>query len=256
MKIYVFKFKSLVRIIAIAVIAVALLITVLAINPRVAEVFNGTREIPIYYVDTDEKKASLTFDCAWGADDIPQIIEVLKKENVKATFFIVGQWAEKFPDSVKLIASEGHDVANHSYSHLRMDALDSSRIRNEIDNCGKALSEISGKKIELFRPPYGSYNDSTLAIAKELGYYTIQWDVDSLDWKPDISKEDITSRVLQKIRNGSVILFHNDTQHTADLLPSIISSIKKQGYSLVPVSQLIIRDNYDIDYDGKQKRKE
>lgn len=219
-------------------------------------VFSENRELPIYSVKQSEKVVSVTFDNAWGAGDIPDIINSLEKENVKATFFMVGQWAEKYPEVVKLISENGHDIANHSYSHLKMGSIDMKRMKYEIAECGKKLNEITGKEVELFRAPYGDYNDSVINAAKELGYYTIQWDVDSLDWKPDISREEILNRVLKKVRPGSIILFHNDTPHTAKLLPQIIQAIKKEGYRFVPVSELILRENFIIDFEGRQREKE
>jgi polysaccharide deacetylase family sporulation protein PdaB len=256
MMIRVFNFKRY-RVYILAFLAAVILLAALGIfSPKTASVFSDSRKIPIYSVETNEKKASITFDCAWGADDIPQILEILRNENVKASFFIVGQWAEKYPDMVKSIAADGHDIANHSYSHLRMGALDRSRIISEISNCGRKLEELTGRKVDLFRPPYGDYSNNVVSAAKDLGYYTIQWSVDSLDWKPELSGEEIVERVTGRIEPGSIILFHNDTRQTAKVLPDIISAIKKKGYSFVPVSNLIIREDYDIDYTGKQlKRK-
>jgi polysaccharide deacetylase family sporulation protein PdaB len=216
-------------------------------------VFSGEKDIPIYSVDTDKKLTSITFDCAWGADDIPDILKALKEADVKATFFIVGQWAEKYPEKVKMIARDGHDVANHSYSHLRMGGLDGSRTAYEIKKCGEVLESISGTKCDLFRAPYGEYSNALLAEAKRQGFYTIQWDVDSLDWRPGISMEEITQRIHTKIRPGSILLFHNDTAHTAKLLPSILSSLKSSGYEFAPVSKLILREHYQIDDEGRQK---
>jgi len=244
------------RVFILALLVAAILLAALGIlSPKAVGVFSGGRKIPIYSVGTDEKKASITFDCAWGADDIPQILEILRNEDVKASFFIVGQWAEKYPDMVKAIAEDGHDIANHSYSHLRMGALDRSRIISEISNCGRKLEELTGRKVELFRPPYGDYSNNVVSVAEDLGYYTIQWSVDSLDWKPELSGEEIVERVTGRIEPGSIILFHNDTRQTVKVLPGIISSLKKQGYKLVPVSELIIRDNYEIDYTGRQSKR-
>jgi len=257
MFIYVIKAKSLVKLCIVFVIGIiALSIATAALSSDAVTAFLPKKDLPIYSVDTPENKVAITFDCAWGADDIPDILQTLKKENIKATFFIVGQWAEKYPQAVKQIAQEGHDVANHSYSHLRMGAIDSSRIKSEIVKCNEVLSQISGNKIELFRAPYGDYNNEVIRTANELKQYTIQWDVDSLDWKPDISQAEITERVIQRARNGSIILFHNDTAHTAKILPLIISSIKKKGLGFSPVSQLILREKYYIDFEGRQKPKE
>ncbi len=168
---------------------------------------------------------------------------------------MVGQWAEKFPDTVKMISNEGHDIGNHSYSHLRMGAINRDRVRQEISLCSDKLKEITGNKIDLFRAPYGDYNNDILGIAKSLGYYTIQWDVDSLDWKPGISEDEIMSRIVTKVRHGSIILFHNDTPYTAKILPEIISALKNNGYGFLPVSGMIFRENYFMDFDGKQKSK-
>lgn len=144
-------------------------------------VFNSEKHLPIYSVETD--KIAITFDCAWGASDIPTILEILKKENVRASFFMVGQWAEKFPDSVKLIAKEGHDVANHGYSHLKMSTIGKEKCKSEIELCNKKLEVISGVKVKLFRPPYGDYNNLVVDTCNELGCYPIQWNVEVLDTK-------------------------------------------------------------------------
>lgn len=256
MKIYVITAKSCMKLAGAFLLVVAVFMAfTFVVFQYDNSVFQSKRELPIYYVDTQEKKASITFDCAWGADDIPVILNTLKQENVKATFFFVGQWAEKYPDAVRMIANDGHDIANHSYSHLRMGVLDRAKISREITQCGKSLSEISGKEVNLFRPPYGDYNDSVITTARGLGYYPIQWDVDSLDWKPGISKSEIMNRIIGKVGNGSIILFHNDTAHTASILPAIITSLKKQGFTLVAVSELIHKGDYIMEEDGRQKAK-
>lgn len=238
----------------IPILLVILAIIIGITGKEMIGVFSESKELPIYSVDTIENKVALTFDCAWGAEDIPDILRVLKKENIKATFFIVGQWAEKFPQTVKLIAAEGHDIGNHSYSHLRMGSLDKKKIVNEISACGKKLSEISGAKVELFRAPFGDYNNDVIKAAKELNYFSIQWDVDSLDWKPGISQKEIMKRIQDKVKPGSILLFHNDTVHTVEMLPSIIAALKNNGYSFSPVSTMIEKENYTIDFEGRQKR--
>ncbi|HOJ10639.1 MAG TPA: polysaccharide deacetylase family protein [Clostridiales bacterium] len=254
-RIYIIKLNSIISYFAILVAFTTVLSLLGITGMKAVEVFASVRSIPIYSVDYTEKKASITFDCAWGSDDIPDILNTLERENIKATFFIVGEWAQKFPQMVKLIAEKGHDVANHSHTHLRMGVLDEERIYKEIVQCNNKLEEISGKKVELFRPPYGDYNDLVVKTAGKAGCYTIQWNVDSLDWKPGISKEEIMNRITKRIQPGSIILFHNDTPHTAKLLPTIITDLKKNGYSFLPVSELIMRENYYIDHEGVQKRK-
>lgn len=253
MRIYFVKARSLIWFSIGMLLILFAVIAVFNSNINILSAFTPARELPIYSVDIPDKKASITFDCAWGADDIPDILNSLKEADVKATFFIVGQWAEKYPDKVKMIASAGHDVANHSHSHLRMGALDQARIRSEINQANSVLEKLTGAKIDLFRAPYGDYSNSVVVSARELGCYSIQWNVDSLDWKPDISSDTIMSRICSKTVPGSIILFHNDTQHTAKILPGVISTLKKMGYDLVPVSQLIIRNDFIIDSEGRQK---
>jgi polysaccharide deacetylase family sporulation protein PdaB len=254
MKLYVIRARRMaVYLVALSAALLALFAVNMGKNNDALAVFSTRKEIPIYSVDVPEKAASITFDCAWGAGDIPDILNTLKEADIKATFFLVGQWAEKHPDTVRLIAQDGHDIANHSYSHFRMGSLDRGKVSSEISQCGELLEKLTGTKCDLFRAPYGDYNNTVLAEARKQGYFTIQWDVDSLDWKPGIAKEEILRRIRSKIKPGSIILFHNDTPHTAKLLPDIISEMKTAGYRFVPVSKLIIRENYYIDHEGRQK---
>ncbi len=252
MKIYVLNFRRILLYMLVIAVAVFIVSVISLKGMDALGVFSSERDLPIYSVERSTKVASITFDNAWGDDDIPDILNSLKEANVKATFFIVGQWAEKYPDKVRMIALAGHDIANHSYSHLRMGTLDQARIKSEIQQANSVLEKLAGSKIELFRAPYGDYSNSVVAAARELGCYTIQWNVDSLDWKPDIDKETIMSRIRSKTVPGSIILFHNDTRHTAQILPEVISTLKGMGYELVPVSKLILRENYIMDSEGRQ----
>lgn len=253
MKIVVLNFRRFLIYLLVFITTVLIISAVSIKGMEALGVFSGNRETPIYSVDAVKKVASITFDCAWGADDMAEILTTLKQADIKATFFIVGQWAEKYPETVKMIAQDGHDIANHSYSHLRMGTLDRPKISSEIELCSDVLKQLSGVKCDLFRAPYGDYNNSLINEARIQGYYTIQWDVDSLDWKPGISKGEILQRIKTKIKPGSIILFHNDTPHTSKLLPEIISELESKGYEFIPVSKLIIRDNYYIDEEGCQK---
>ena len=255
MRIFVVNVRTAAKLVLLIAFAVVLVFfatsrSIRAISSFIAD--SSEKQLPVYSVDCEGKKAAITFDCAWGASDIPDILETLKKEQVKATFFIVGQWAEKYPDEVKLIAEAGHDIGNHGYSHLRMGVLDNKRVKSEITDCSNALQRLTGQKIDLFRPPYGDYNASLVTTAKSLGCYTIQWNVDSLDWKPDISGDEIMKRISTRLVPGSILLFHNDTKHTAAMLADIIQLVKSSEYEIVPVSKLIIRNNYNIDYEGRQ----
>lgn len=213
---------------------------------------NYREDIPIYSVETDEKKCAITFDCAWGASDIPNILDILDKYHARATFFIVGTWAEKYPDTVKLMAERGHELANHGYGHLHMASIPEEKIAEEITRCTGVLENLTNKKVRLFRPPYGEYNARVVKTAKELGYYTIQWDCDSLDWKKEMSRESIFNRVVKRTGKGSIILFHNDTLYTQDVLPDILDALTENGFEFVTVTELLIKGPFRIRYDGRQ----
>lgn len=214
--------------------------------------YNGNlRKLPIYSVQTDQKKVAISFDCAWGTDYTDRLLEIMEKENVKCTFFMVEFWTRKFPDYVKKIDACGHEIGTHSATHPEMSKLNKTTIEKELSTSSAAISEITGKKVELFRPPYGDYDDLLIETAENMGLYTIQWDVDSLDWK-NLSATEIEKRVVSRVKNGSIVLFHNNGLHTAEALPKVIESLKKQGYEFVRIGDLIYRDDYRMAVDGTQ----
>lgn len=212
---------------------------------------SNSNNLPIYNVKTDEKKVSLTFDCAWSADDMPSILETLEKNNIKATFFLVGSWIDKYPDTVNQMAEKGHDVANHSDTHCHVANIGYEKNVKEIANCADKIEILTKTRSTLYRGPYGEYNDTVLKAANEQNHTTIQWNIDSLDWK-GLTGEQMIERISQKLENGSIILLHNGTKNTASSLQSIIDYIKSQGYEMVKVSELIYSDNYYINSQGTQ----
>ncbi len=218
----------------------------------VSNTVNG-RELPIYSVETEKKQVALSFDATWGNEYTQQILEMLKKHNVKATFFLTGGWVEKYPEDVKRIQLEGHDIGNHSENHKMMTELSKEECREEIMEVHDKVKELTDVEMELFRVPYGDYNDQVIKIAKECGYEVIQWSIDSLDWK-DYGTESIVKTVLEnkELRNGAIILMHNGAKYTKDALESVILGLRKQGYEFVPVSKLIYRENYHLDVTGRQ----
>ena len=234
-----------------AAAAVGLALCLLCAIPRAAVAAATQRDLPIYCVQKDSNVCSLTFDAAWGNEDTQQLIDILGKYNIKATFFVVGEWVDKFPESVKALHDAGHEIMNHSDNHPYFTKLSADQIRAQLNACNDKIEAITGDRPDLFRPPYGDYNDSVVATVRDCGMYTIQWDVDSLDWK-DPAPADITSRVLKRVQPGSIILFHNAAKNTPSALPSIIEGLIQQGYTMVPVSQLILRDNYSMDHTGRQ----
>ena len=213
---------------------------------------NG-RQLPIYCVQTDQKKVALTFDAAWGNEDTQKIQEILKKRNVHATFFMTGGWVKNYPDDVKAILAAGHDLGNHSENHKNMSQLSADEQKQELLSVHDRVKELTGYEMFLFRPPYGDYDDSVVLTSKECGYYPIQWDVDSLDWK-DYGADAILDRVLnhKHLGNGSIILCHNGAKYTAQALDGLIAGLQEKGYQIVPVSELILKDNYHMDAEGRQ----
>lgn len=227
-------------------------LTVTGANVTVSNSVNG-RQLPIYCVDTAEKKIALTFDAAWGNEDTAQILEILKKHDVRVTFFMTGGWVESYPDDVKAILAAGHDLGNHSENHKNMSQLSDAEKKEELMKVHEKIRTLTGYEMFLFRPPYGDYDNAVVNVAKENGYYTIQWDVDSLDWK-DYGVDSIIKTVTQHkhLGNGSIILCHNGAKYTAKALDMLIATLKNEGYTFVPVSELIYKDNYHMDHEGRQ----
>lgn len=214
---------------------------------------NVPRLVPIYSVDTTDKKVALTFDTAWGADKTLKILEILKEYNVNATFFMVGFWVEKYPEMVKAIDEQGIEIATHSNTHPDLTKLSTSQIELELTTSIDTIKKITGKEVKLFRAPYGAYNNTLLNITDKLGLKTIQWDVDTLDWK-GLSGVEICERVMSKVKNGSIILNHNNSDHVLDALPLMLERLKNAGYDVVSVGELIYSDDYYIDNLGIQRK--
>ncbi len=214
---------------------------------------NTERDLPIYCVQKgeDDKVISISFDAAWGNEDTEELIKILDKYKVKTTFFVVGSWVDKYPESVKQLSDAGHEIMNHSNSHPHMTSLSKEQMIEEVTKCDDKIKKITGKKPTLFRAPYGDYDNAVIGAMRESGHYTIQWDVDSLDWK-NLSAQEITERVVSKVKPGSIVLFHNAAKNTPEALPAILEKLQKDGYKIVPISELILKDNYTIDHSGMQ----
>lgn len=226
-------------------------IFIFAIVGKTASASANGKKLPIYSVETQEKKVAITFDAAWTNQDTDELIEILKKHNAKATFFIVGDWAEKFPESVKAFYEAGHAIANHSDTHKAFSKCLREEIKEEIVNCNEKLEKITGEKVTLLRAPSGDYTNESLEVTESLGMYMIQWDNDSLDYT-GLTVDEIVSRVTSRARNGSIILFHNGVENTAPALDKILTELEKQGYSFVSVNDLIYKNDFFIDHTGRQ----
>lgn len=244
MKFVVLRKKTL--IIALLVLAFAVFVPV---GATVA--FSRQKKLPIYSVGTEEKKVAISFDCAWGTDYTETLLNIMEREKVVSTFFMVEFWTTKYPDLVKKIAGGGHAIGTHSTTHSYMSKLTEAQIEEELTRSSMAIKAVTGEEVTLFRPPYGDYDDLLIETAERLGLYTIQWDGDSLDWK-NLSAAEIAARVTSGVKNGSIVLFHNNGLHTAEALPAVIADLKEKGFTFVRIDDLIYKDGYYIDADGRQ----
>ena len=232
------------------VLAIALMFW--AVNsPAIVGVSAAKRVLPIYSVQRDDRVVSLSFDAAWGNEDTQMLIDILNKYNVHATFFVVGEWVDKYPESVKALADAGNEVMNHSSTHPHMAQLSAEQIQTEVNTCADKIEAVTGTRPTLFRCPYGEYNDTVVSTINGLGMHVIQWDVDSLDWK-GISAGEITKRVTGKVQSGSIVLFHNAGEHTPEALPDILDYLLAEGYKIVPISKILLTCDYTIDHEGRQ----
>ena len=197
------------------------------------------KELPIYCVDTDKPVVALTFDSAWGTEDLNEILAILQKHNASATFFVTGEWADKNPDAIRAIPQ-----------------LSKEEMAKEIQDCHNAVYNITGKDMTLFRAPYSDWNDQVVEVAHALGYAAINQSVDSLDWK-DYGVDAIIRTVCEhkNLENGSIILLHNGSKYTKDAIDIMLTNLEHQGYSFIPLSELIYISDYELDHTGKQFQK-
>ena len=208
------------------------------------------RRLPVYSVDTDVKEIAFTFNCAWGTQGLDEVLNLLTEEDIKSTFFFVGDFAENHPDAVRRIYNAGHEIGNHSLKHIDPVTQSYEELLSDISACNELLYSVTGAKTVLYRAPSGSYDNKTVEAAESLGMTAVQWDVDSIDWK-DISPEKIISRVTAKVTNGSIILYHIGKENTVKALPAIIKALKREGYSFVTVGKLLPDGDTYLDHTGR-----
>ena len=231
MKLFLLKRK---RLAALACVLAAGVMFAAVNSPLTVGAAAAKRQLPIYCVQRDQKMLSISFD-------------ILGKYDIKATFFVVGEWVDKYPESVKALSDAGHEVMNHSNDHAHMSKLSRDEIIADVNTCNDKIEAVTGVRPTLIRPPYGEYDDNVVSAIRSMGMEPIQWDVDSLDWK-DLSAAEITKRVTAKVQPGSIVLFHNAAKHTPEALPTILENLLQQGYTFVPISQLILPGQCDVDY--------
>ncbi len=223
-------------------------------NYLISSVSQSMRLLPIYKVDTPEQQVAISFDASWGAEHTKEILDILDRYQVKTTFFLVDIWIKDYPDMAKEIVARGHEIGLHSATHPHFTQLSTAEMEEELKSNAQTIFNTTGFQPVLFRPPFGDYNNSVISTTEALGYTAIQWSVDSLDWK-DLSAVDIQNRVLKRIGPGDIVLFHNNGKHTAEALPAILDALKQKNLSVVPISQLLLKGDYYIDYNGIQRQK-
>lgn len=213
---------------------------------------NG-KEMPICSVETEEKKVALTFDVAWGNENMEKILNILKSRDVRATFFVTGKWAEDYPEDVKSIQAAGHELGNHSENHRNMTQLSEEEQKEEVMAAHQKVQNLTGVTMQLFRLPYEAYEDAVIRNIQACGYYPIEFSVDSQDWK-EYGRESIIREVLENdnLENGAIIRCHSEAKYTADSLEELIDKIQDKGYRLVTVSDLIYKEPYHLDVTGRQ----
>lgn len=236
---------------AVLLCGMAVIVLLTGLAGRAVQVAAKPARRPIYSVETPEKKVALGINCAWGNEDIEEILEVFDKHNVKASFFLVGDWCDRYPDSVRRIDQAGHEIGSHSDTHADMTKLDREGILREIRASNEKIKKLTGKSPILFRPPSGAYNNQVIELIEAEGLFPIQWDCDSLDYR-NLTPDEMQQRIFKKLRNGSILLFHSGAKYTARALPQIIEAIRAEGYELVMVSELIHPRPYRVDVEGRQ----
>ncbi len=243
------KIKNLVSWLALCFLVVFIFWTVN--NPAIVGAAATTRQLPVYCVQRDDKVIALSFDAAWGNEDTQILIDILDKYKLTTTFFVVGDWVTKYPESVKALHDAGNEVMNHSSNHAHFSKLSGEQIVADITACNEKIATITGTTPTLFRCPYGEYDDHVINAVNSMGMTAVQWNIDSLDWK-GLSAKEIQQRVIDKAEPGSIVLFHNAAENTPEALPGIIEALIADGYKIIPVSQILLKGEYTIDNTGKQ----
>jgi probable sporulation protein (polysaccharide deacetylase family) len=239
LKIYYWSYRQL---ILVGVLVLALfgagVVTREWLQPQVEVTGEQVTPQPIYQGNKEEQKMALTINVDWGEEYLPGMLNALDAHQAKATFFITGRWAKKFPQLTQEIAKRGHEIGNHGYSHPHPDQISMEKNQQEILATEKEIEQSTQVKTNLFAPPYGEHGINVLKAADSLGYKTILWTVDTVDWDKSRSAEMIYSKVVEKAENGAIVLMH-PTDRTLKALPSMLQELKKKGYQLVTVSEVL-----------------
>lgn len=243
--------KKLLRtvIIVLAVLTVAAMI-VMAVA-KGSKVVAADKKVPIYAVSRADNHIAVTFDCAWGNSNTDLLLSLLKDANATATFFVTGEFCDKYPEDVRKMYQAGHEIGNHSDLHPHIEGININDLIEDTRECSRKIKMITGEEPKIYRAPYGEYDDNTVSTIEGMGMKMIQWSVDSIDWQ-EPNADTIIERVVSKTESGSILLFHNDLENTAQALPDVLTKLKQKGFTFVKVSDLVYFDSYHIDGSGVQ----
>ena len=182
---------------------------------------------------------ALTFDDAPFADTLPALLALLRAENIKATFFLIGENVERFPELARAIVAEGHEVGNHSYSHRDLHRASAEVVDKEITGMQKLIHDMVGTTSTLLRPPFGNVSDVVKQTCQREGISIICWNVDPADWRKDTTRDSVVRNVLENTTSGSIVLLHATQRKTIEALAEIIPILRQRGFQLVKVSDLL-----------------
>ncbi len=186
----------------------------------------------------NKKQVIFTFDGGAGINSAQKILETAKKHDVKTTFFVTGEFSEKNPELIKQMTAEGHEIFNHTYSHPHLTQMTDERIKEEFNKTEQIISDLTGKTTKpFFRPPYGDRNKHILEVAGDLGYESVFWTLDALDWMSDKTEDEVKQRIFNKLLNGAIILMHIGDDITGNILDEVFTKIKNDGYEIVSLSE-------------------
>ncbi len=248
---YTVSKKKLLRtaVIVLAVLVIAGIIVMAVMSSM--KVSAADKKLPIYAVSRADNKIAITFDCAWGNSNTDLLLGLLKDAGAKATFFVTGEFCDKYPEDVKKMYDAGHEIGNHSDVHPHVEGMNINSLIEDTRKCSQKIKMITGEEPRIYRAPYGEYDNNVVTTIEGMGMKMIQWSVDSIDWK-EPEPETIIKRIEKDTVSGSILLFHNDLENTSLALPQLLTDLKQKGFVFSTVSDTVYYDSYHIDHSGLQ----
>lgn len=252
MRIFVMKKSSLIKAAVFVLLIVGAVLYTQFIMQDTNEVFNPktNEQMPVCSVNTDVKEIALTIDTAFGNDKTQELLDILDEYNVKATFFVVGIWAQENPELLQKIIEAGHEVQNHSMEHARYPDLKVEEILTDAQEAQTLLNEETGKNANIIRLPFGAFDDKTVKILMDNDFIPVKWSVDGQDWKTDDVKE-VYNNVMKDVKGGDIIMLQNNTVGAEGALRDIIEKLLDKGYEFKTISELLPEGKITIDDKGR-----